>query len=64
MKYECIKIVPAENGFILSYMERKPMSNEAYCNTIMDDCQEVFKENEGSKALARMRELYSGDDKE
>lgn len=59
MSCENIKLEPAVNGFILSYVAKiKDVGSGPYDSMKYVEKEEVFTAKEGSKALARMAALY------
>lgn len=60
---ECcnIMLTRADNGYILTYEEKIPRGQFDY---YYETCKEVFKMEDGAKALARLNEIYGADDKD
>lgn len=58
-KYENIRLHPVENGLVLRYskMSKPENSNSNFVNSMYEECEEVFKDGEDGKAMARMKEL-------
>ncbi len=59
VKYEDVRLTCCENGYVLSYCERRT-KKDSYENSICNYKQKIFKEDEVTEAVAEMKAMHNG----
>ena len=57
MRYEHVRLEPADNGYVLSFTEVIPKASNI--ESSWDDKKEIFTDDQVDKGLARLKELYA-----